>query len=239
MKRILTSAAFFGIMLSALPALAVRDHLQCFKIRDALAKGVYAADLRTDNEVIPPLEPGCTITMPAKLFCIDVAKQNVTPQPPGNYVEIPGQPYLCYRAKCNQIRTELDAKDQFGTHPIAVSSTSLVCAPIQPPLECATGETLCGSGTNAYCADTEVDAENCGACGNACIAGDTCTGGACTSSCATGEVNCNGVCANLATDEANCGACGTACATGTTCTAGICSAVCAAGEVNCNGVCAN
>jgi hypothetical protein len=48
------------------------------------------------------------------------------------------------------------------------------------------------------CIDTSVDTKNCGACSNACAAGDLC---------------CTGACVDPKTDVKNCSACGSACAT--------------------------
>ncbi len=77
--------------------------------------------------------------------------------------------------------------------------------------------TTCGGA----CVETATDAANCGACGNACAAGSTCTAGTCST--CTGTM-CGGACVATATDAANCGACGNACAAGSTCDAGACTA---------------
>jgi choice-of-anchor A domain-containing protein len=76
--------------------------------------------------------------------------------------------------------------------------------------------TRCGGA----CVETATDAANCGACGNACAAGSTCSAGTC--SVCSGTV-CGGACLATATDSANCGACGNACAIGSTCSAGACT----------------
>jgi len=81
---------------------------------------------------------------------------------------------------------------------------------------CAVGEVNC----NGACADLATDVSNCGACGNACAIGATCTSGVCD--CPAGTVLCSGVCADLATDVSNCGACGIACASPQICTSGTC-----------------
>jgi hypothetical protein len=57
--------------------------------------------------------------------------------------------------------------------------------------------------------DVLVDAENCGACGNACGAGQPCIKGKC--GCAAGQIVCNGVCVNADIDDMNCGGCGNEC----------------------------
>jgi hypothetical protein len=80
-----------------------------------------------------------------------------------------------------------------------------------------------------------------------CVAGKTCTDGACTTSC-TGEGGtcadgletcCNGHCVNLRTNAANCGACDNPCngtqAVETSCTNGACGWTCADGFKHCSG----
>lgn len=57
--------------------------------------------------------------------------------------------------------------------------------------------------------DVLSDPQNCGACGNACAAGQPCLKGKC--GCAPGWIACNGVCVNPKTDDLNCGACGNEC----------------------------
>ncbi len=58
---------------------------------------------------------------------------------------------------------------------------------------CGAGQTCC----TAACANTDTDANNCGACGRRCGMGESCCGGACV---------------NPQSDAANCGACGRRCA---------------------------
>ena len=65
-----------------------------------------------------------------------------------------------------------------------------------------------------------TSAQHCGACGNACPTGQSCTGGAC--GCGPNQTDCSGTCANTMTDRNNCGACGTACPEGQNCAAGQC-----------------
>jgi hypothetical protein len=83
------------------------------------------------------------------------------------------------------------------------------------------------------------DNANCGACGNACSAGQLCSAGVCVTSCGSGQTSCSGVCRSLATDPDACGSCSTVCSgTGVasrTCVAGVCNGTCAAGRANCDG----
>lgn len=98
------------------------------------------------------------------------------------------------------------------------------------------GFTNC-SGT---CKDTSTDEANCGACGNACSAGEVCTNGVCQSQCAGSTTACLGQCVDTQSDVANCGGCGLACASGEFCVNGSCTPsctteVCDGFDNNCDG----
>ncbi len=88
---------------------------------------------------------------------------------------------------------------------------------------------------------------NCGACGNACAAGEVCSAGSCRLSCQAGLVDCGGKCVDPMADRTHCGASGActgaaageACAAGQVCSAGACALSCQAGLTDCGGVCAN
>jgi hypothetical protein len=81
---------------------------------------------------------------------------------------------------------------------------------------CPPGLSVCGS----RCVDLAADATNCGACGNACVAGFGCVQGTC--SCPQGQTNCAGQCVSLGSDDRNCGECGRACPSSQACSHGIC-----------------
>jgi hypothetical protein len=89
------------------------------------------------------------------------------------------------------------------------------------------GQTRCG----AACANTQVSNLNCGMCGRACSATQTCVFGNCVTlggACPMGQVRCAGggimlpACVDTQTSNTHCGMCGSACPTGTTCMAGAC-----------------
>ncbi len=86
---------------------------------------------------------------------------------------------------------------------------------------------LCGD----RCADVATDVANCGSCGNACAAGQVCSGGSCAASCGSPYTSCvdAGYCADTLIDPSNCGGCGVVCPpTAPLCSGGSCSASCAA-----------
>lgn len=179
-KRILAVMAVLVELSSAAPTFAVmRDHLQCFRIKDEIGAAEYSMDLLTANLLVPPVEPGCTLKMPARLYCIDTATTNVTPPPPGGPVQQPAQAYLCYKAKCNQLKTFFTATDQFGAHDLSLVSTSMICAPVLPLLTCGDGQIECAVGDETVCVDPSNDQWNCGGCGIACPNGNSCVGGNC------------------------------------------------------------
>lgn len=100
---------------------------------------------------------------------------------------------------------------------------------------CSTDMQLCGDN----CRKLDTDPANCGACGHACGAGESCYGGACFCPFST---TCEGACVDLASDPAHCGACATACAGASVCTtpdgsAATCAASCAAGQTPCGRAC--
>jgi hypothetical protein len=89
----------------------------------------------------------------------------------------------------------------------------------------------CGSD----CVNLTTSNENCGACGMACPAGQSCENGACT--CPSAQRLCGNECKTTATDPTNCGACGTICATGQTCGGSQCA--CPTGQELCGAQCTN
>ena len=114
---------------------------------------------------------------------------------------------------------------------------------------CPGNPQFCPSGVccGTSCADTKVDARNCGGCDIQCETGTVCANGKCGClptgvACGTGQSCCgNSGCKSTASDINNCGACGKACGAGSTCEAGVCKCggvACSATQVCCNGACA-
>lgn len=101
------------------------------------------------------------------------------------------------------------------------------------------GQTGClADGGAPYCANTQTDNGNCGACGNKCGAQKVCVAGGCVSTCAQGQITCSPdagapYCAKSDTDNANCGACGVTCDVLSVCAGGKCGNVCLQSQTKC------
>ncbi|MBZ4416164.1 MXAN_6577-like cysteine-rich protein [Myxococcus sp. RHSTA-1-4] len=96
---------------------------------------------------------------------------------------------------------------------------------------CTSGLAVCGEA----CVDLGGDTANCGACGNACGAGQVCQEGAC--GCRPGTESCGGACVSTASDVSHCGACGNACPSGQVCESGTCREGCSEGTARCGDSC--
>ncbi|WP_437976335.1 MXAN_6577-like cysteine-rich protein [Sorangium sp. So ce295] len=118
--------------------------------------------------------------------------------------------------------------------------------------ECPDGLSRC----NGECVELEANADHCGACGDACEAGQLCVKGRCSGgggeggggegggigtgvgggeACGEGQSDCSGKCVNLETDLRNCGDCDVECAEGHVCADGSCA--CAGDLTACEGAC--
>ncbi len=75
------------------------------------------------------------------------------------------------------------------------------------------------------CTNTSTDPRNCGACGHACGAKESCVAGACVVPCDAGTTACGASCVDTTGDLGNCGKCANACAGGAAakCASGACS----------------
>ena len=117
----------------------------------------------------------------------------------------------------------------------ACSSSTTTTFPVEAGVNCGDGSQLCGSS----CTAVARDAENCGACGKKCAAGEVCSQGACAASCGGGTTKCGTSCADTKSDGSNCGACGTKCGPTEVCNAGKCASACGAGSTTCGSSCVN
>ena len=111
----------------------------------------------------------------------------------------------------------------FGTSSTVVAFGSLACG---------SGLTMC----NGVCTSETTDPNNCGACGQVCASGATCTAGVC--GCPSGNVLCGNACVNETSNPSNCGTCGHTCPAGDVCTNGVCAA-CPSGQTACGSMCVN
>ncbi len=117
-----------------------------------------------------------------------------------------------------------------------------ICQAPACDLECG-GSTICcehpWDAEAAGCTSPARDVHNCGGCGLACEAWQTCRLGACE--CAPGTADCtgDGICADLMNDPEHCGACGETCSGDTPmCELGICVSTCDALDLDeCDGQC--
>ena len=66
-------------------------------------------------------------------------------------------------------------------------------------VQCPSGTQLCGSA----CVNVSNDPNNCGTCGDACGAGQVCSGGTCALQCPASQTVCGSACATLDSDAAN------------------------------------
>jgi hypothetical protein len=94
--------------------------------------------------------------------------------------------------------------------------------------------------TSPVCVSLDTDRNQCGACGTRCGAGQVCSNGMCTTTCAELLSTCSDAmgtayCADLRRDPQNCGSCGRGCAPGQTCEASRCVTSCSTGFTACMG----
>ncbi len=156
-----------------------------------------------------------------------VQHASARPTYPGN----PPAPYFCYRGICDYNVCDSGWSDcdnmrgngcECGGFTNAVGScqaTTRACVPV-----CNNGFGNCDNNNVNGCETTLDTVENCGACGNRCVAGPNqvlmgCSAGQCVFGCTAGFYNCdrnvtNGCETNVTNDGMNCGTCGGLCLSG-------------------------
>ncbi len=100
---------------------------------------------------------------------------------------------------------------------------------------CPSEYSLCSTPTQDQCVNLQLDAKNCGSCGQQCGAGQVCSAGQCA--CPVGKELCGDTCVDIAIDPNNCGVCGKSCAAegASFCSSGACTNECGAP----NSICAS
>ena len=91
------------------------------------------------------------------------------------------------------------------------------------------------SNCRGSCVFLSSDPNNCGACGNICAGGTSCSNGTCLCPTAS-QTNCGGTCVDLLFDPNNCGTCGNRCPEEDSCVFGTCQR-CPESQIECDGIC--
>jgi hypothetical protein len=137
-------------LLSATPARAISDHLQCYQVTDTALRNLKGI---VDLEA-PPADPSedCRVG-PARFYCVPATKtlQSGTlfngrqPIAPFVHVGPPADfPRVCYKLQCRnseELPPVTTVADQFGTHAMTRLASRLLCTPAR------VGTTRCGNGT--------------------------------------------------------------------------------------------
>lgn len=105
-----------------------------------------------------------------------------------------------------------------GTCTAAPTCDGGACSP-----KCRAGEERCGD----LCVDVTADADNCGRCGQVCVAPSNattrCVESRCAITCYVGFEACSGGCVDTQTDPLHCGNCGVVCKGNRACIDGVCT----------------
>lgn len=188
--------ALLVVAFASLPALPVHaqipDHLKCYKVKDALGRATYTADLGASSPL--PADSGCVVKTPGKLLCVDTTKTNVNPPPPGAAPGNTAHRFLCYKVKCPKgALPPVPWTDQFGTRMLQPVAPNLLCAPEPAPNPpCVTGGcAACGACGDGVCHLTGGGG-GCGTIDNTpqCVSASHCTSSMCNShnQCGPGQV---------------------------------------------------
>ncbi len=99
--------------------------------------------------------------------------------------------------------------------------SSAACSSPSPATACLEGSVNC----DGTCVNLNTDGANCGACNNACAAGQVCSGGGCAATCGAPLIQCGGGCVDPNSNPSYCGSCSGACGPFEACFAGSCRTV--------------
>ena len=126
-----------------------------------------------------------------------------------------GQSFLLWSVLIGLLSVALvvERSDPAKAAPVAPVAAAMAAAGGSVP-GCSAGQMKCGS----ECKDLTTDQQNCGTCGNACGAGQTCQAGQCQ--CSAGLLACDGTL--RASDASHCGSCTTTCAGAQVCSNNSC-----------------
>ena len=137
----------------------------------------------------------------------------------------------------------LDVCVNFASDVLHCGNCDTKCATTETCVEgvCTPSEVNCSDDPDAdattlcwgTCVDLDSDAQNCGTCGNACLADQACEAGTCV--CPPDTQVCEGKCVDYASDKNHCGSCGNACLADQTCEESTC--VCPEGTGVCGDKC--
>jgi hypothetical protein len=119
------------LLVPALPGPG-NDHFKCYKTKDLRPKATYTMDLMAGVAGFAN-QSGCRVKLGAKRICVQVAKQNVTPLPPGGGPgpgPNSGAKSLSYKLKCPKgVLPPAGIVDQFGPGTFAPGAARALIVP--------------------------------------------------------------------------------------------------------------
>jgi hypothetical protein len=122
------------LLVPALPGPS-NDHLKCYRTKDPRPKARYTVDLLAGVTGFAN-EPGCTVRLGAKRVCVQVNKQNVTPEPPGGGPAPgpeSGAKLVSYKLRCpKRSQPSVTATDQFGSGTLTPGKVDTLLVPASP-----------------------------------------------------------------------------------------------------------
>ena len=133
LPKLLLAAAGAFVLSGATGALAVNDHLKCYKAKETSGPGKVQYTATLVSGIGLNTEAGCTIKGPPKLVCAPVTKTGVSPTPPGGGPTGATHRFFCYKVKCPKGPDQnVGGTDQFGTHTFLIKGPKTLCLPASP-----------------------------------------------------------------------------------------------------------